>query len=94
MRVVDDLSGQVDLFVRKLLACLVGVVHCAIHAITEAEFASEVQRQPARLADEAARFQLFDDSAVIGRRQLTGNGVFEIESLTEDYGWHVRRNRV
>src|SRR5206468_5800418 len=44
--VVDDLAGQQHAPIRKPLARLIGVVDRAIDAVTEAELARKVQREP------------------------------------------------
>jgi hypothetical protein len=49
--IVDDLAGEKDALVRKLLAGLVRVVDRAIDAVAEAEFGREMDRQAAGLID-------------------------------------------
>ena len=57
---------------------LVRVVDRAIDAVAEAEFAREVNRQPAVLADVPIGLNRIDDRAVIGGRQFAGDGVLEV----------------
>ena len=49
VRVVDDLAGQEDAPVGKLLARLVGVVDRAVDAVAEPELAREMDGEPPRL---------------------------------------------
>jgi hypothetical protein len=74
VRVVDDLAGQENALVRKLLARLVRVVDRAIDAVAEAEFRREMDRQTAGLIDMPRVPNLIDDSAVVGGGQLGLNG--------------------
>ncbi len=88
VRVVDDFASQVDRAIRKTGAGLIGIVHRAVYAIAEAEFAREMQGQPAGFVAVAGGFDAIDELAVITRRQLTGNGLLEIESFSENEWRH------
>ncbi len=90
VRVVDDFAGEVDRTLRKPLAGLVRVVHRAIHAVTEAEFAREVDREPAGAIDEIVGLDAIDDGAVIVVREHAGDGMLQIEAFAEDQRRHDR----
>ena len=81
VRVVDDLAGQVDVPIGKSSPRLIGVVDRTIHAVAEAEFAGEVNGQPAASIDEIAGFDLVDQIAVIALRQHISDDVLEVEPL-------------
>ena len=84
VRVVDDFAGQEDVPPRESPPRLIGVVDSPVDAVAEAEFAGEVQREPAGGELIVAGADLVDDGAVVGRRELACDGLFHVEALTED----------
>ena len=85
-RVVDDLAGEVDGPFRETAARLVRVVDGPVDAVAEAELARQVQAQAPHRAPVIGRPHLVHQRAVVVRRQLAGDLVFQRESLAEDPG--------
>src|SRR5581483_2758133 len=69
---------------RKALERLIGVVDGAVHAVAEAELASQMYRESAGSVDESRRFDLFDQLAVIALAQLGRHRLLQVEALSED----------
>src|SRR5262249_35622458 len=86
VRVVDDLASEEDVPAGKARDRLVGVVDRAIDAVTEAELAREMDRQPPFLVAEAGRADLVDEPAVVRGGELARNRLFHVEALAEDQG--------
>jgi hypothetical protein len=84
MRVVDDFAGEEDLAVGKALARLVCVVDRAIHAIAEAELASEMHGEAPRAIGEVLGLDPFDDGAVIVVSEHPGDGMLQVEAFAKD----------
>jgi hypothetical protein len=84
VRVVDDLAGQEDVAVGKALPRLIGIVDGAVDAVTEAELAREMDRQPARPVREIVGLDAVDDRAVVIVGQPAGDGILQVEALAED----------
>ena len=71
----------------KPLARLVGVVDGAIDAVAEAEFAREVDGQPARRDSVKSSALIRSTSvAVIVLGQHAGDGMLQVEAFAEDEG--------
>jgi hypothetical protein len=81
---VDDLARQEDVAVGETPASLIRVVDGAIDAVTEAELACEVQRQPARLVTEIRGANAIDEAAVILGGELGGYRFLEIQAFPEN----------
>ena len=84
VRVVDDLAGEMDPPIGKLLASLVGVVDRAIDAVAEAEFPGQVEGEASLFVPVVAPTHLVDEGAVVRGGQLTRDGLFHVEALAED----------
>src|SRR5690349_9838487 len=78
--IVDDLAHQKDLPLGKLGARLVGVFHGAVHAVTEAELARQLEGQIAGGQDIAPGADLVHHSAVVVRRQRPFDMALEPEA--------------
>src|SRR6185312_13656321 len=82
-RVVDDLADEIDAPIGKLATRLVGVLDRALHAVAEAEFASQPDRDVADLEREVARLEQVDDPPVVVGGELALDLGLEPESLAE-----------
>lgn len=83
VRIVDDLAGEKDSPVGKLPACLVGVLHGALHAVAEAELPSQPDGYVAGRERVVARLEQVDEPAVVGCGQLLLDVSLETEALPE-----------
>ncbi len=84
VRVVDDLAGQEDVPSGEAAARLIRVIDRAVHSVTESELAREVNRDAAGGVLVVVAAHAIDDGAVVGRRQLPGDGVLHVEAFAED----------
>ena len=89
VRVVDDFAGQEHAAVGKALAGLVRVVDGAIDAVAEAEFARQMDGEPAGAIDEVVGLDALDDRAVIVVGQHAGDGMLQVEAFAEDERRHT-----
>jgi len=90
VRVVDDLAGEEHPPVGKARAGLVGVVDGAVHPVAEAEFASQVDRQPTRTVAVAVGLDLLDQRAAVTGLEHAGDLLLEVEPFAENQRWHQR----
>ena len=65
-------------------ARLIRVIDRAVHSVTEPELAREVNRDAASGVLVVVAANAIDDGAVVGRRQLPGDGVLHVEAFAED----------
>ena len=86
MRVVNDFSGQEDVAAGKSAPCLIRVVHGAIHAVAEAEFAREMNGEPPVVVAESAGADVVHERAVVRGGKLPGDGLLHVEAFAEDQG--------
>jgi hypothetical protein len=63
---------------------LVRVIDGAVHAVTETELPGEMNGQATRSVGKVVRLDAIDDGGVIALGQHAGDGVLEVEPLTED----------
>ena len=81
--VVDDLPGEEDAPVRELLARLVGILHCAIYSVAEAELTRQLE---AHVASAGGIVQLLDtvnDLAVVALFEQRRDRLAELEAALE-----------
>ena len=81
MRVVDDLTDEVDHAVWELPPRLVGVVHGPIDPVAEAELASEMDRQSSRSEGEIVGADAIDEGVAKGSLVVDGRTI----ALTHAY---------
>src|SRR5205085_4807590 len=84
VRIVNDLAGQEYRAAGETPPGLVRIIDCALHAVTEAELAREMEHEAARFEAEVVGADAIDERAVVRRRELTGNGLLHVEALAEN----------
>jgi len=84
VRVVDDFAGQEDVLLGKTLAGLIRVVDRAVDAVTEAEFAREVDGETPGAIREIFGLDTLDDTAVIVVGEHVGDGMLQVEAFAKD----------
>jgi hypothetical protein len=85
---MEYFAGQIHITIRKALARLIGVVDGAVHAVAEAEFAGEMDRQSSGAIGEIFRLDALDDCAVIALGEHAGDGLLQVETLAENQRRH------
>ena len=78
------IAGQEDVAPRESPPRLIRVVDRPVNAVAETELAGEIESEPAGGELIVAGADLIDNRAVVGRRELAGDGLFHVEALTED----------
>ena len=86
---MNDLTGKINSSLGEPHAGLVGIVDCAINAVAKPKFLSEADRESASASLESMAHHLFNDCTVVIVSERWGDGQLEIETFSEDDGWHV-----
>ena len=84
VRVVNNLSSQVDLAIGKTVAGLVRVVDRTVYAIAKAELVRQMDGQTARCVTESGILDRIDEIAVVALRERISDLVLHVEALAED----------
>src|SRR6185436_5571482 len=83
MGIVNDLADQKEPPVGKLGPAFVGVFHCAVHAVAEAELPGQPKGEMPRSKSVAVVLERIDHGTVVVSRQPTGDFALEAESFAE-----------
>src|SRR5918994_1610996 len=83
MGVVDDLADKKQTPAWKFGAGLVGILHGAVHAVTEPEFPRQPERERANLKAVAVALERVHHCTVVVGREPAGDLVLEAKALPE-----------
>ena len=86
---MNDLTGKINGSLGEPHAGLVGIVDCAINTVAKPKFLSEADRESASASLKSMANHFVNDCTVVIVSERRGNGLLEVETFSEDDGWHV-----
>ena len=87
VRIVNDLTDEIDAAIGKLAARLVGVFHRALDAVAEPEFARQTDRDVAHREGVILRLHAVHQASAVVRGEFVLDLGLEAETLSEIGTW-------